>query len=73
MLPSSLGRAYAAAYLGAMRVVVGLTYPLQLAHLQLHVDDGVLASPALAESTPLNPSSSRLGHPIAQGSACMDR
>jgi hypothetical protein len=73
MLPSSLRGACAAAYLGAMRVVVGLTYPLNTAHLQLYVDDGVLVSLELARSTPLLPSSTRLGHPIETGSTCMDR
>jgi hypothetical protein len=73
MLPSSLNCAYAGAYLGAMRVVVGITYPLQVVHLQLHVDDGVLVSSPLATSTPLPPSSTCLGRPIGLGSACSHR
>jgi hypothetical protein len=72
MLPSSLSDACAAAYLGAMGVVVGLTYPLHMAHLQHPVDDGVLVLLELARSTPLLPSSIRLGHPIGAGPTRMD-
>jgi hypothetical protein len=72
MLPSSLRGACAAAYLGAMRVVVGVSYPLHMAHLQHPVDDGVLVSLELARSTPLLPSATRLGHPIGAGSTCID-
>lgn len=51
-----------------MRVLVGLTYPLPLAHSQPHVDDGVLVSAALLRHTPLLSSSIQLGHPIGLGS-----